>query len=247
MNPDTAVVVFGYSGDAHQVFNLMPYYVHHKCPVIVFSPTDKPIKRKDTDKIFFRHGGADGPGTGRVGYTGQVSLDRQAVQMSKLLAEFPHKHFLFNDSDSVCLSPHLPLYLYNAPNVVFSNEVSDMMHVRADPAYPWPRIALQPPYFLSRENVQKWIEAATEVKADPQTPFLDWAFMAWSEHAKIKHENFREGGGISCPTENYEPGCWHMENSVRHHRAIFLHSIKSKGVLLRMAHARLACKRKFKL
>jgi hypothetical protein len=244
MNPDTAVVVFGYSGDAHQVFNLMPYYLHHKCPVVVFSPTDKPITRKDTDKIFFRHGGQDGSGKG---YIGQVSLDRQAIQMQKLLAEFPQKFFLFNDSDSVCLSPHLPQYLYNAADTVWSNEVSDMMHVRTDPAYPWPRIALQPPYFLSRENVQKWVEAAMVVKADPQTPFLDWAFMAWSEHAKIKHSNFMNTEGVSCPTRNYEPGCWHMENSVKHHRAIFLHSIKDKGVLLRMAHARLACKRKFKL
>jgi len=247
MNPDTAVAVFGYSGDAHQVFMLMPYYLHHKCPVVVFSPTDKPIKRQDTDKIKFRHGGADGPGAGRVGYTGQVSLDRQVIQMKMLLKEFPQRFFLFNDSDSVCLSPHLPQYLYNAPDTVWSNVVSDAMHIRTDPAYPWPRLALQPPYFLSRENVQKWINAAEEVKADPQTPFLDWAFMAWSVQAGVKYENFMNSEGVSCPTENYEPGCWAMEDAVKNRRAVFLHSIKSKNVLLRMAYARIACKKKFKL
>lgn len=245
MNPDTAVAVFGYSGDAHQVMMMLPYYQHHKCPVVVFSPTDKPIKRRDTAQVLFRHGGADG---GASGYTGQVSLDRQVIQMKMLLAEFPQKFFLFNDADSVCLSPRLPDYLYKSPDTIWSNEVSDAMHIRTDPAYPWPRLALQPPYFLSRENVQAWITAAETVKADPQTPFLDWAFMAWSVHAGLKHSNFlSDAGGVSCPTRNYEPGCWHMENSVRHHRAIFLHSVKDKNVLLRMAHARLACKRKFKL
>lgn len=244
MNPDTAVVAFGYSGDAHQIFNLMPYYLHHKCPVIVFSPTDKPIKRADTDKIFFRHGGEDGAGKG---YIGQVSLDRQAIQMKKLLEEFPHKFFLFNDSDSVCLSPALPQYLYNAPDTVWSNVVSDMMHVRTDPSYPWPRLAFQPPYFVSRENVQAWVEAAETHKADPQTPFLDHAFMMWSVAKNLKYSNFLNHDGVSCPTRDYEPGCWLMENEVKHHRAIFLHSIKTKNVLLRMAYARLACKKKFKL
>lgn len=242
MNPDTAVAVFGYSGDAHQVFMMMPYYQHHKCPVIVFSPTDRPIKRKDGGNVFFRHAGQDGTGKG---YIGQVSLDRQAAQMKMLLAEFPQKYFLFNDADSVCLSPKLPGYLYN--DTIWSNEVSDMMHVRSDPNYKWPRIALQPPYFLSRENVQAWIDAAEVVKADPQTPFLDWAFAAWSTHAGLKHSNFLNNEGVSCPTRNYDPGQYHMENMVRHHRAIFLHSIKDKGVLLKMAHARIACKRKFKL
>jgi hypothetical protein len=244
MNPDTAVAVFGYSGDAHQVFMMLPYYMHHKCPVVVFSPTDRPIKRADTAQVKFRHGGEDGAGKG---YVGQVSLDRQVIQMKKLLEEFPQKHFLFNDSDSVCLSPRLPDYLYKNADVVYSNEVSDMLHVRTDPEYPWPRLAFQPPYFLSRENVQAWIDAAETVKADPQTPFLDWAFMAWSVHAKLKHANFPDGQGISCPTRNYEPGQWHMENSVANHRAIFLHSVKDKNVLLRMAYARLKCKKKFKL
>lgn len=244
MNPDTAVVVFGYSGDAHQIFMMLPYYQHHKCPVVIFSPTDRPITRKDSGTVFFRHGGKDGADRG---YVGQVSLDRQAIQMKKLLEEFPQKFFLFNDSDSVCLSPHLPQYLYNAADTVWSNEVSDMMHVRTDPAYPWPRLAFQPPYFLSRESVQAWITAADTVKADPQTPFLDWFFMAATVHMKIKHANFLNGEGVSCPTRGYEPGCQAMENAVRHHRAVFLHSIKTKDVLLRMAHARLACKRKFKL
>jgi hypothetical protein len=204
------------------------------------SPSDSPIARKDTDRIFFRQ-------AGKRAYTGQDSLDRQVLQMKRLLEEFPHRFFLFNDSDSVCLSPHLPQYLYNAHDTVWSNEVSDMMHVRTDPAYPWPRLAFQPPYFVSRETVGAWIKAADEVKADPQTPFLDWFFMAATIRAGLKHSSFLNGEGVSCPTRGYEPGCQAMENAVKNHRAIFLHSIKDKQALLRMAHARLACKKKFKL
>lgn len=242
-NPDTAVAVFGYTGDAHQIINLMPYYLHHKCPVVVFSPTDAPIKRVDNAIVKWRHGG-------RVAYTGQDSLDRQAIHMKMLLKEFPQKYFLFNDSDSVCLSPRIPLHLYG--DTIWSNEVSDAMHDhKRAPDYPWPHIAFQPPYFLSRENVQAWIDAADTVKADPNTPFLDWAFMAWTVAKQLKHSTFKDQDGnnigVSCPTRGYEPGQEAMENAVKHHKAIFLHSIKDKQALLKMAYARLACKKKFNL
>lgn len=243
MNPDTAVAVFGYSGDAHQILTLLPYYMHHRCPVVIFSPDDSPIRRRDTDNLFFRFGG-------KRAYVGQDSLDRQVIQMKKLLAEFPQKWFLFNDSDSVCLSPRLPGWLYT--DKVWSNEVSDAMHDHKRAAdYPWPHLAFQPPYFLSRDNVQKWIDAAEEIKADPNTPFLDWAFMAWTVHSKLPHSTFIDQDGqpvgVSCPTRGYDPGTNAMEQAVWHHKAVFLHSIKDKGVLLRMAHARLKCKRLFKL
>jgi hypothetical protein len=243
LNPDTAVAVFGYNGDAHQILTLLPYYLHHKCPVVVFSPTDAPIHRTDSATLKFRHGG-------RRAYIGQESLDRQVIHMKMLLREFPQKYFLFNDSDSVCLSPKIPAHLYN--DIVWSNEVSDAMHdhKRADD-YPWPHLAFQPPYFLSRENVQAWIDAADTVKADPNTPFLDWAFMAWTIYAKLRHAQFADPHGasigVSCPTRGYDPGTNAMENAVRHHRAIFLHSIKDKQALLKMAYARLACKKIFKL
>ncbi len=229
LNPDTAVAIFGYAGDWQQIRMLMPFYLDHKCPVVVYSPEDSPINAKDTPKIKYRFGGARA-------YTGQASLDRQVIQMERMLAEFPQKYFLLNDSDSVCFSPKLPAYLYEYSHRVWSNEVSDVMHYRPDPKYPWPRIALQPPYFLTRENIQKWIDASRVVKAEPQTPFLDWAFMAWSVHAGLEHASYAYAQGVSCPTRNYEDGRVHMERSIRN-GAIFCHSIKDSQVAYRMARA----------
>lgn len=241
VNPDTLVSVHGYAGDANQVKFMMPYYRHHGCPVVVMSPTDSPI----LEKVIGAHPDVTYENGGSRAYTGQLSLDRQIAHLEMLL-KHKQRYFLMNDADSVCLSPQLPKYLYDEPDVLWSQVVSDEMHIRPDPAYPWPRLAFQPPYFCSREVVEKLLSVARDIKAEPQTPFIDWCMMAWAVGAQIPYKSYHNG--VSCPTWTggrlYHEGIRLMEGMVQNHGTIFLHSIKSLDVLLVMAKARLRYKKK---
>lgn len=232
MNENTLVAVCGYEGDAHQIRNLMPYYQHHQCPVLVLSPDDSPIMARNP-QIWTRTGG-------KRAYIGQESLDRQAKHL-QILLEYPFKHFLVNDSDSVCLSPRLPDYLYKG-DILWSNEVSDAFHDRSnDPGYKYPRIAFQPPYFMSRKVIQQLLSVADKVKANPTTPFIDWCMMAWAIEAGTQHASFPDG--MSCGTTDPH-GLNVMMQHVQRHGKIFVHSIKTLEAQKQIAYARIAYKKK---
>jgi hypothetical protein len=229
MNENTLVAVCGYEGDAHQIRNAMPYYLHHKCPVLVLSPDDSPIVARNPN-IWTRTGG-------KRAYIGQESLDRQIIHL-RILLEHPFKHYLVNDSDSVCLSPRLPDYLYKS-DVLWSNEVSDEMHNRPEPDYQYPRLAFQPPYFMSRNVIQRLLTVADKVKANPTTPFIDWCMMAWAISAGIPHKSFPEG--VSCPSSDAH-SLNVMTHAVMRNGKIFVHSIKTLEVLKQIGHARVRYK-----
>lgn len=223
-NPSTLVSVHCYAGDQSQVENAMPYYLHHGCPVVVLSPVDSPIKQvAAAPTVICRQGGSRA-------YVGELSLTRQLEHM-RMLLEYPFEYFLMNDSDSVCLSPQIPRYVYNEPEVLWSNEVSDMMHNRLL-SYRLPRLAFQPPYFISRRNIEKILKFAKRVKTDRTTPFIDWVMMAWAVTAGIPHKNFLTGA--SCPTRGHPPGYDLMCELVRKHGRVMVHSIKDQDVLLRL-------------
>jgi len=232
MNENTLVAVCGYEGDAHQIKTLLPYYLHHKCPLLVLSPTDSPIVARNPD-IWTRTGG-------KRAYIGQASLDRQ-IEHLKILLEYPFKHYLVNDSDSVCLSPEIPAYVYKK-DVLWSNVVSDSFHDRsATPDYKYPRLAFQPPYFMSRRIIQGLLTVADKVKANPTTPFIDWCMMAWCIEAGLPYESFPDGqsNGTSDPHSLNV-----MVQAVQRHGKIFIHSVKTLAALQQIAYARLAYKKK---
>lgn len=241
MNSNTLVTVHGYAGDSRQVTNALPFYMHHECPVVILSPTDSPIvgkNRKALDRLQFRTGG-------KRAYIGQPSLDRQ-IEHLKIMLTFPQDFFLANDSDSVCIAAKIPEYLYKEPDVLWSNVVSDMMHDRSDdPGYKYPRLAFQPPYFMSRSVIEKLLTVASKVKANPRTPFIDWCMMAWAIDAEIPYKNFSDG--VSCPTANYGPGQIAMRDGVENRGATMLHSIKTPDVLYMMAGAHVSWNRKNKI
>lgn len=225
MNSDTLVSVHGYAGDQHQIRNALSVYEHHKCSVVIFSPEDSKIEKMGPHICRF---------VGKRAYTGPESLVRQKLQLRALL-EYPFNWFLANDSDSVCLSPKIPDYLYQEPEVLWSNKVSDMMHVR--PAgYSWPRFALQPPYFMARRVVERILSVADDVACEPQTPFIDWVMMAWAVASGCPNNNFRDGA--SYPTRNSPEGLHVMRTAVREHGKIFVHSIKDRLVLDRLIRDR---------
>lgn len=226
MNPKTLVSVHGYAGDQIQIEHAMPYFLHHDCPVVVLSPKDSPIVRVDAaPTVICRQ-------EGMRAYIGEPSLERQLLQMKALL-DYPFEYFLMNDSDSVCVSPKIPEYIYREPEILWSNEVSDMMHNRLL-SYRLPRLAFQPPYFISRRNIERILAVAKKVRTDRTTPFIDWAMMAWAIAAKIPHKGFLPVA--SCPTRAYQPGIDHMSALIRQHGAVMLHSIKDKPVLDHMVN-----------
>lgn len=222
-NPRVLVTVHGYTGDAHQIRMMLPFYEHHKLPIVIFSPEDSPIV--NVGPHICRHGG-------KRAYIGPLSLERQRRHLEMML-EYPFEYFLAHDSDSVCLSPLLPAYLFAEKNVLWSNEVSDAMHTRAAD-YPWPQLAFQPPYFFNRRVAEQLIAAAPRVPVDAKTPFIDWCMMSWSVEGKVNHKNFRDG--VSCPTSDRNCA-GHMARCVEG-GAVMLHSIKKPIALAQMVNAR---------
>jgi hypothetical protein len=228
--PDLLVSVHGYDGDKNQIQNALRFYEHHQAPVVIFSPEDSKISRMGPHICRF---------IGRRQYIGQLSLDRQKAQLAALLDYTGFNWFLMNDSDSICVEPKLPAYLFESPETLWSNSVSDAMHARPE-NYPYPRLAFQPPYFCHRSVIQKLI--SVDVPADPTTPFIDWWMMSVAIEARVPFQNFRDG--ISCPTSD-EGSLAAMSDAVTNRGAIFLHSIKTLRALNQVVGCRKYYVRKF--
>lgn len=219
MNEHTLITVCGYTGDQHQIENLTPWYLHHEAPVIVMSPEDSPItKLKAAPTVICRQ-------AGKRAYIGQDSLDRQLLHM-KIALQYDFDFFLMHDSDSVCVSPVIPQHMY-AEDFVWSNEVGeDRPH-----ASPYPKIAMQPPYGLSRKNLEKLVAVAPRVLAHPITPYIDWFFVALCSEAGIQHRAWwdkEKDFGTPHPTELIAQDPWNeMWDRVRNHGRVMVHPIKT--------------------
>lgn len=215
MNPNTRVTVHGYSGDQDQVIGALPLYLHHECPLTIFSPEDAKIEIPGVDCRF----------AGKRAYTGQDSLDRQWLQM-KMLLEYPEDHFLIHDSDSVCLSPEIPKYLY-AEDMLWSNLVIDNMRGREHGFYMngFPRLAFQPPYFMSRKVLERLLAPLTDKNLDmnPTLPFIDHYMVQLAVNAGVPWKNFRDGftGPISGSRQTFEQA-WRAAQ----HGIVMIHSVK---------------------
>jgi len=226
MNPDTLVAVSAYAGDVHQVEHNLPIYLHHGCPVVILSPADAPIR---IDRL-----GVTCLSDGLKGWAGPQTLDRQR-KFLELLLKFPHGHFLFHDADSICLSPKLPKYCYESPDTIWSNEVMD-----TNPAPSMlPKIAMQPPYFLSRKSIRAMLEGTPatsyftrENPADWPLPFptecIDHYMLQLTYGAKIPHLSFFTGASFETATER---GFAEMSKLVRNHGRVMIHSVKTASVL----------------
>lgn len=234
LNPDLLVAVFGYAGDKQQMIDLMPVYEHHQAPIVFMSPADSQV-----------HG--MGPHicrcAGKRAYIGQDSWDRQYAQL-EILLQYPQKFFLLNDSDSFVLPAKLPAYLFNHTNDVFSNEVNDfripgqswqgMPPWSMDYHKGYPLIAMQPPYFLSRQALEKIVATARGLVACPTTPFIDWWWVPATVGAGVGHLPFRRGA--SCETVT-PLGRAVMKECISIRGAEFVHSIKNATVMLEMVDA----------
>jgi hypothetical protein len=230
MNQKVLVSVHGYAGDRHQIEMLMPVYRHHGFPIVIVSPEDskiEPIAPWRHHSIF----------AGERAYIGQKSWTRQHLQMKRLL-DLDFDWILMNDSDSFCFSPPLPDYLFEDKNILWANKVDDFRRPGetwtggAEPIT-WPIdyhagheiCALQPPYFCSREALQKMADADDEnekLAACPICPFIDWYMVIVADAAPVRHERFRDC--VSCETET-EMGLRLVGERVAT-GAIFVHAVK---------------------
>lgn len=232
MNKDTRIAVCGYAGDQHYIIKALGNYLQHRCPVVVLSPEDSPAE--------IRYPGIENRFAGKRAYIGQESLDRQRLHLQELL-KFPENHFLIHDSDSICLSPELPKYLYDEPDRVWSNLVNDDIpeHEAEFSTRPgWPHVAFQPPYFLSRKTIEALLSVADHpgAKASPVMPFIDFYMVQLTMLAGLSYRRFPHC--VSC--SDHPSMCGHqiMENQVRDDGAIFIHSVKREEVYQRLLAAR---------
>jgi len=232
-NPDTLVAVSAYAGDQQQVENNLPYYLHHGCPVVILSPADAPITKVADSRVHCQW-------AGEKGWIGPQTLERQRKFLEMLLV-FPQKYFLFNDADSVCLAQRLPRYLYDHPDMLWSNEVLD-----TNPAPSLlPKIALQPPYFMSRKVIMGMLGTAdnlptsyTGVSPEGWTmPFptncIDHYMLQLICGSGYAHFNFHSGASFETTSQH---GLETMADLVRIYGRDMIHQIKTKPVLDRLVN-----------
>lgn len=220
INPNTRVAVCCYAGDQQQVVETLDLHLHHECPVTILSPEDA--------KVEIQHPGVANRFGGKRQYIGQDSLDRQREHL-RILLTYPEKFFLVNDSDSICLAPKIPDYLYAEPQFLWSNLIVDNMPFRQQGYYPdgFPKLAFQPPYFMSREVVEKLLAAVAgeNIPANPQLAFIDHYMVQLAVKAGVPWKNFTNG--ISCPISSDRNSARVTWDAVRKRGTIFIHSVKA--------------------
>ena len=224
INPDTRVAVCCYAGDKHQVESSLDFILHHECPTVILSPRDSPVE--------IIHPGVENIAAGPNEYTGYKSLARFREHLETLLM-FPENHFLIHDSDSFCLTPKLPDYLYAEPDLLWSNlKINDAVatqHKFFPPGFP--KIAFQPPWFFSRNTIKALLSAVNDVTPNPNMLFIDYWLVQLALKAEIQWKGFP--GAISWPmrnpteTHHFARAAW---EAVRYHGITYVHAVKTRDV-----------------
>lgn len=242
MNNDTMVAVSAYAGDLAQVEMLLPSYLHHGCPVMLLTPTDAPIERVS-------HAGVRCRSIGLKGWIGPHTLVRHRLFLELMLRESHQNWFLFNDSDSVCLTARIPAYLYDRKDVMWSNVVLDTNPGESA----LPKVALQPPYFFSRFVLERMIEGCKKPAASYHCPTPHGPLPVPTECIDHFILQICASAGIPCP--NYINGASFRTESesdlavmvdlVRRHGRVMIHSIKRPEAYYSLVAAHADCRRTY--
>lgn len=204
MNEDTRIAVSCYAGDQQQVEQALSLYLHHECPITILSPLDAPAHIEYLDRVDNQH-------AGKRGQLGPDAWDRH-LSFLKILLTYPENHFLIHESDSVCLDPKIPDYLYAQPDIVWSNNgKSTEDH--------WPgfppgsaMMSFQPPWFLSRRTIERMVAAAPRVPYHPNLEWVDLYIMRLTEEAGLLWRGFEKcylgpmSGCLDEHGEAFDPG-----------------------------------------
>jgi hypothetical protein len=140
MNEDTLVVVHAYAGDRDRVAQFLPRWLHHDAQVLLLTPEDAPIDDIHHPRVVCRSAGL-------AGWKGAHTIHRQIAHW-QIIQEFPQRWLLLNDSDSMCLSPRIPRYLYADPAKFWCNELGTYY------------LNYEPPYFFSRQTLDRLVGIA---------------------------------------------------------------------------------------
>lgn len=232
VNEDTLIAIQCWAGDVDQVERALPQYLHHGCPVVLLSPTDEPAMI-DFPGVECRTAGLDA-------YMGPESLARHHEQL-KVLAEYPQKHIMLHEADSMCLEPRIPSYLYEDDNVVWGNSIDTKEHhERNDGMSNYERfpITLQAPWFFTRDALLDMLlvfDAAAKELPD-YAKLIDWWFVTAAQLAGLDLKTFPDG--ISRPIWSLDEVA-RVRPFVRDGGVNMIHSIKSKEALAILVAARL--------
>jgi hypothetical protein len=177
---------------------------------------------------------------GKRAYIGADSWTRQHEHL-KFLLSLPQKYFLIHDADSLCLSAVIPQKLYDeSEGTLWSNEVTEPR----PHASPYPKIAAQPPYFLTRDSIHRMLQASPRVPVHPITPYIDFAMLAWACEAGLKHRAFTElehpSNYVFRPTGDDPNICaWQqLDYRIRYMGTTMVHPIKTPEQLALCVEAR---------
>lgn len=230
----TRISIHCYQGDAALVRDLLPLHQRHRFPITVMSPEDSPVEIPGVECRF----------GGRRQSAGQLSLDRQRRHMEMLL-DTPDDLFLMHDADSICLSEKLPDYLVRE-DVLWSNLVYNPIPEQRQGYGPGvPRLAFQPPYFMSRSIIRRLLDNAEGVKVNPALPFIDHYMLQLAMKAHTVWKGFPDGISMAICTH---PGFMELaQTEVRHKGRVFVHSVKSMAYLQPLLDAHEAWVRDYRL
>lgn len=205
LNKNTRVAVSCYAGDLKQVEQSIGLYTHHECPVTLLSPEDAPV--------IINYPGVDHKHAGKRGQLGPDAWARHMAFLKILVNDYPEDHFLIHESDSFCLDPKIPAYLYKEPYTVWSNNgVSTPEH--------WPgfpegsaKMSFQAPWFFSRQTIKRMIAVEHKVPYHPNLEWVDLLLSRLTEEADLPWKCFEAcylgpmSGGYDVETGRFfDPG-----------------------------------------
>lgn len=224
MNEDTLISVHCYAGDADLVRRALPIHMAHGRPVVVMSPVDSSVTVYGI--------GVSCVSSGKRAYIGADSWTRQHEHM-KLLLSYPAEYFLLNDADSFCVSAKIPDgYYARAEGAIWAGIIEESRPHRS----PYPKLALHPPYFLSRDSMHRMLVASARVSIPQETPYIDHAMLAWAceaglslhAHAELQHDSPVTFSSDTPP----EVRCWQeLDHRIRHTGMVMMHPIKTQEQL----------------
>jgi hypothetical protein len=231
MNPDTRVAVCCYSGDAPQVHEMMNLYRHHGRPVTILSPAEP-----ETAKVNFLYPGVDCRFGGKQCYIGWDGVERMKAHL-RILLEYPENFFLIHDADSVMLTPEIPAYCYAEPDVLWSNLIPNGT-VAQQPGFApdMPHIAFHPPWFLSRNVIERLLAIGDEVQPNEFLPFIDYWMVEAAVRGGIPYKSFV--GCCSMPISSHEPSRIAAINAARAGTLTVVHSVKGRKHVQPLVDAR---------
>ena len=223
----TLIVVQGYSGDQARIEHFLPQWTHHELPVLLLSPIDAPVHIAHPQVTCRTAGPND--------YNGELSVERYKQQIAAI-ADYEADWYMLNESDSFCLTPSVPEYLYGDPEVVRANYANPwdwiLMHDDPEPMRTLMThdTAMQAPWWFSRQALLRMIEVADAAwdGCPPYAKFIDWWFHHAPHLAGLRHESYGFGG-VTWPITGAEGAA-----AIKHcilGGAVMVHGVKDEVAL----------------